>query len=57
MARVSQGARQRHFILWFRVDVVNLNQSVRYESPIQETRVHPSQLYMSISGFMIVGQL
>ena len=57
MARVSQGARQRHFILWFRVDVVNLKQSVRYESLIRETRLHPSQLYMSISGFMIVGQL
>ena len=24
---------------------------------IRETRVHPNQLYMSISGFMIVGQL
>ena len=64
MTRVSQGARQRHFILWlvFRVDVVNLNlkHSVRYESLvclIRETRLHPSQLYMSISGFMIVGQL
>ena len=32
MTRVTQGARQRHFILWFRVDVVNLNQSIRYES-------------------------
>ena len=42
----------------FRVDVVNLNlkHSVRYESLIRETRLHPSQLYMSISGFMIVGQ-
>ena len=59
MTRVTQGARQRHFILWFRVDVVNLNlkHSVRYESPIRETRLHPSQLYMSLFGFMIVGQL
>ena len=34
MTRVTQGARQRHFILWlgFRVDVVNLKHSVRYES-------------------------
>ena len=36
MTRVTQGARQRRFILWlvFRVDVVNLNlkHSVRYES-------------------------
>ena len=34
MTRVSQGARQRHFILWleFQVDVVNLKHSVRYES-------------------------
>ena len=24
---------------------------------IRETRLHPSQLYMSLSGFMIVGQL
>ena len=34
MTRVSQGARQRHFILWLgvRVDVVNLKHSVRYES-------------------------
>ena len=59
MARVTKRARQRHFILWlgFRVDVVNLKHSVRYESLIRETRLHPSQLYMSISGFMIVGQL
>ena len=59
MTRVTQGARQRHFILWFRVDVVNLNlkHSVRYESLIREDAFHPSQLYMSISGFMIVGQL
>ena len=58
MTRVSQGARQRHFILWLgvRVDVVNLNQSVRYESLIREDAFHPSQLYMSISEFMIVGQ-
>ena len=29
MTRVTQGARQRHFILWlgFRMDVVNLNHS------------------------------
>ena len=46
----------------FRVDVVNLNHSVRYESLvmrdvfIRETRLHPNQLYMSISGFIIVGQ-
>ena len=34
ITRVTQGARQRHFILWlgFRVDVVNLKHSVRYES-------------------------
>ena len=34
MTRVTKGARQRHFILWlgFRVDVVNLKHSVRYES-------------------------
>ena len=34
MTRVTQGARQRHFILWlvFRVNVVNLKQSVPYES-------------------------
>ena len=34
MIRVTQGARQRHFILWLgvRVDVVNLKHSVRYES-------------------------
>ena len=34
MTRVTQGARQRHFILWLgvRVDVVNLKHSVRYES-------------------------
>ena len=59
MTRVTQGARQRHFILWLgvRVDVVNLKHSVRYESPIRETRLHPSQLYMSLFGFMIVGQL
>ena len=58
MTRVTQGARQRHFILWlgFQVDVVNLKQSVRYESLIREYAFHPSQLYMSISGFMIVGQ-
>ena len=58
MTRVTQGARQRHFILWLgvRVDVVNLKHSVRYESPIRETRLHPSHLYMSISGFMMVGQ-
>ena len=60
MTRVTKGARQRHFILWlgFRVDVVNLKQSVRYESLIREDTFHPSQLYMSISGFifMIVGQ-
>ena len=56
MTRVTQGARQRHFILWLgvRVDVVNLKHSVRYESPIRETRLHPSQLYMLISGFIIL---
>ena len=27
MTRVTQGARQRHFILWFRVDVANLKHS------------------------------
>ena len=35
--------------------VVNLKHSVRYESLvclIRETRVHPSQLYISISGFI-----
>ena len=34
MTRVTQGARQRHFILWLgvRVDVVKLKHSVRYES-------------------------
>ena len=31
---LSQGARQRHFILWFRVDVVNLKHSVRYEESL-----------------------
>ena len=36
-----------------RVDVVNLKHSWCL---IRETRLHPSQLYMSISGFMIVGQ-
>ena len=58
MTRVTQGARQRHFILWlgFRVNVVNLNHSVRYESLIRETRVHPSQLYMLISGFITYSQ-
>ena len=40
----------------FRVDVMNLKHSVRYESLIRETRLHPNQLYMLISGFMIVGQ-
>ena len=56
MTRVTQGARQRHFILWlgFRVDVVNLNQSVRYESLIREDTFHPSQLYISISGFIFM---
>ena len=57
MTRVTQGVRQRHFIFMvggFRVDVVNLKRSVRYESLIQETRVHPSQLYMSISGFIFM---
>ena len=56
MTRVSQGARQRHFILWlgFRVDVVNLKQSVRYESLIREDTFHPSQLYMLIFGFIIL---
>ena len=36
MTRVSQGARQRHFILWlgYRVDVVNLKPSVRYEESL-----------------------
>ena len=55
MTRVTQGARQRHFILWLgvRVDVMNLKHSVRYESPIRETRLHPSQLYMLISGLII----
>ena len=54
MTRVTQGARQRHFILWLgvRVDVMNLKQSVRYESLIREDAFHPSQLYMSISGFI-----
>lgn len=58
MTRVTQGARQRRFILWlgFRIDVVNLKHSVRYESLIRETRVHPSQSYMSISGFITYGQ-
>ena len=37
----------------FRVDVVNLKHSCVF---IRETRFHPSQFYMSISGFMIVGQ-
>ena len=50
-----------HFMVGGRIDVVNLNlnlkQSVRYESLIRETRLHPSQLYMSLFGFMIVGQL
>ena len=32
MTRVTQGARQRHIILLFRVDVMNLKHSVRYES-------------------------
>ena len=34
MTRVTQGARQRHFILWlgFQIDVVHLKHSVRYES-------------------------
>ena len=53
MTRVTQGARQRHFILWFRIDVVNLKQSVRYESLIREDTFHPSQLYMLISGFIL----
>ena len=34
MTRVTQGARQRHFILWFQVDVVNLKRSVRYETRV-----------------------
>ena len=50
-----------HFMVGGRIDVVNLNlnlkQSVRYESLIREDTFHPSQLYMLISGFMIVGQL
>ena len=33
---MTQGARQRHFILWFRVVVVNLNlkHSVRYDESL-----------------------
>ena len=36
MTRVTQGARQRHFILWLgvRVDVVNLKHSVRYDESL-----------------------
>ena len=34
MARVSQGARQRHIILLFRVDVMNLKHSVRYDESL-----------------------
>ena len=57
MTHGAQGARQRHFIFvvgGFLVDVVNLKQSVRYESLIREDAFHPSQLYMSISGFIIL---
>ena len=56
---VSRGAPAPfHFYGWgFRADVVNLNHSVRYESLIRETRVHPSQLYMSISGFIFITML
>ena len=36
MTRVTQGARQRHFILWlgFRVAVENLKHSVRYDESL-----------------------
>ena len=63
MTRVTQGARQRHFILlfWFRVDVMNLKHSVRYDESlvmsIFEKPDFTQANYMLISGFMIVGQL
>ena len=48
MVGVSSGRRESETFgsLWITRDVF-----------IRETRLHPSQLYMSLFGFMIVGQL